>query len=104
MPLETFIIRPKCEAIIPKRDPVIKRMTEHVCGQDGARYLIIGGLATVEQNLCAAHKKKAQDQHKDWSFEELKWAVKKEIREVAAPVARPVRIGIGPITDEEIPF
>lgn len=98
MPTEIVTVYPKCEAVIEYRDKEARRWRERVCKLDGARYLIVGDLGTVEQNLCQAHKKTAIKQHPEWRFVELKRAVKKETREIVSQPAG------HPVDDSDIPF
>lgn len=96
MAIITVTVRPRCDAIVERRPPGFKhcRAHEERCGIEGARYLIVGGMGTVEQNLCPAHKKAVTKAHPDWEMTELKRAVRKEEREI------PDR----PAPDESIPF
>ena len=113
LPTVTVIIYPQCEAIVERRLPGFKhcRPKEEACGVKGARYLIVGELGTVEQNLCPAHRKQAGKAHKEWMFTELKRAIRKETREVAENAhVMTVRRQYGvveddiPNDDESIPF
>ena len=98
MPTEIVTIRPRCESLVQVRDKDRKRTYEHRCDIEGERYLIVGDLGTVEQNLCQKHKKEVARQYKDWKFKQLPWAVKREVREIAE-----VR-EIMEVRDEDIPF
>lgn len=104
MPTETVTVYPKCEALVPKRDAFLKRVIEHPCMRDGAKYLIFGGMGVIEQGLCPVHRKLAGKQHPDWEFRELKWAVRKEVREVREVVRRDADGGTTTDDGSGIPF
>ncbi len=109
MPTVTVTIYPKCETVVERADHPKGRKRERPCGLEGARYLIVGGMGTVEQNLCQAHKRQAEKAHEDWTFHELKRAIKREEREVGItgvgtgtvqPRVKPVY----GVVDDDIPF
>jgi hypothetical protein len=82
MPTITVTIYPKCETVVERADHPRGRKREQPCGAEGMRYLVIGGMGTIEQNLCQAHKKQTVARHPDWTFHELKRAIRHEEREV----------------------
>ncbi len=57
-----------CTALVPRRKTPKGRPHDEPCGATGHRYLIVGGLAVIDQVMCWKHKVIAEKEHPAWQF------------------------------------